>query len=297
MDEQLQITLVDARKLIAAASGDAALLYLYIKTGADPKRAAEELHLSSNQLEKAMASLRQLGLLPKPQRLLPADNRPDYTENDVASRMEKGEEFHQLVEELERILGKRLSTEDMKILLGWIDYLGMSNHMVNILVGYCVERNTRRGILRAPTFRTMDKEAYYWADNGIETMEQAAAFTQEQKNTQERVAQVAASLQISDRRMTQAEEKYIRSWLEMGFDRPEIMLAYERTCLNVGCLKWQYMHKILLNWHRNNLHSVAGIQAADTAPVSRYGTQTAKPSPIAAAAIAQLLQEEQEQYG
>lgn len=293
MDEQLQVTLVDARKLIAAASGDAALLYLYMKTGADMKKAAAELHMSSYRLEQAMTSLRQLGMLPKPQRLLPSEERPVYTERDVAQRIEKGEEFTQLVDELQKTLGKLLSAEDMKILLGWIDYLGMTSDVVHILVNYCMARNTARGILRTPTFRTMEKEAYYWADNGIETMEQAAAFTQGQIKTQDKICQVAASLQISGRRLTQAEEKYIRSWLEMGFDRPEIMLAYERTCLNVGGLKWQYMHKILLNWHRKNLHSVAGIQMADAAPAAGTAPET-KPSPIAAAAIAQMLQEEQE---
>ena len=59
MDEGLQISLVDARKLIAAASGDAALLYLYLKSGAEPAKAAKELHMSSYQLELATASLRQ----------------------------------------------------------------------------------------------------------------------------------------------------------------------------------------------------------------------------------------------
>ena len=81
----------------------------------------------------------------------------------------------------------------------------------------------------------------------------------------------------------------------MGFDLPEIMLAYERTCLNAGGLKWQYMHKILQNWHNQNLHSVAGIQASDNGPAPRTQADQPKASPIAAAAIARMLQEEQEQ--
>ena len=295
MDEGLQISLVDARKLIAAASGDAALLYLYLKTGADPARAANALHMNSYHLELATASLSQLGLLPKPQHLLPTEERPVYTEQDVANRIESGAEFTKLVDELQYTMGRVLSTEDMKILLGWTEYLGMTPDVIHILINYCMNRNKERGILRAPTFRSMEKEAYYWADNGIETMEQAAAFAQNRLNTQKKVAQVAASMQLSGRRLTQAEEKYIRAWLEMGFDLPEIMLAYERTCLNAGGLKWQYMHKILQNWHQQNLHSVAGIQAADNGPTPRVQPDKPKASPIAAAAIARMLQEEQEQ--
>lgn len=295
MDEMLQISLVDARKLIAAASGDAALLYLYLKSGAEPAKAAKELHMSSYQLELATASLRQLGLLPKQQHLLPTEERPVYTERDVANRIENGADFTKLVDEMQYTLGRVLSTEDMKILLGWTDYLGMTPDVIHILVNYCMNRNKLRGILRTPTFRTMEKEAYYWADNGIETMEQAAAFAQNRINTQQKVSRVAASMQISGRRLTQAEEKYIRCWLDMGFDLPEIMLAYERTCLNAGGLKWQYMHKILQNWHNQNLHSVAGIQASDNGPAPRTQADQPKASPIAAAAIARMLQEEQEQ--
>ena len=182
MDEMLQISLVDARKLIAAASGDAALLYLYLKSGAEPAKAAKELHMSSYQLELATASLRQLGLLPKQQHLLPTEERPVYTERDVANRIENGADFTKLVDEMQYTLGRVLSTEDMKILLGWTDYLGMTPDVIHILVNYCMNQNKLRGTLRTPTFRTMEKEAYYWADNGIETMEQAAAFAQKRRN-------------------------------------------------------------------------------------------------------------------
>lgn len=290
MDETLQISLVDARKLIAAGSGDAALLYLYLKSGADLEDAAAVLHMSPKQLEQAAASLRQLGLIQKKPHLLPDTDHPVYSERDVARKMD-GKEFSELVGELQRVLGRVLSTEDLKILLGMTDYLGLSTEVISILVNYCVERNRARGNLRAPSLRNIEKEAYHWADHGIDTMEQAAAFVQNRLQTQSKIGQVRSMLQLSGRRLTQAEESYIRNWLDMGFDLPEIQLAYERTCLNTGGLKWQYMNKILLNWHNRNLHSLAGIQAADH-PVPAQGGTVRPASPMAKAAIARLLQEE-----
>ena len=78
----------------------------------------------------------------------------------------------------------------------------------------------------------------------------------------------------------------------MGFDLPELQLAYERTCLNTGGLKWQYMNKILLNWDQKNLHTVSGIEAAERALTGRPGQAAPAVSPMAKAAIARLVQEE-----
>ena len=206
--------------------------------------------------------------------------------------MERDKRFSQLVGEIQRELGRLLSNEDLKILLGMLDYLDLPMEVVAILVHFCVERNRARGNLRAPSFRTMEKEAYRWADDGIDTMEQAAAFVQNQLQLQSQIGRVRKLLQLSDRRLTAAEEHYIRSWLGMGFDLPELQLAYERTCLNTGGLKWQYMNKILLNWDQKNLHTVSEIEAAERAPKGRPGQAAPAVSPMAKAAIARLVQEE-----
>ena len=292
MEEELRISLVDARKLVGAASGDAALLYLYLTAGGTLEQAAANLRLTQSCVDTAAASLRQLGLLESSPRYLQPGERPVYTEKDVLREMETGKSFPLLVGEAQREFGRVLSTEELKILLSMRDYLGLSEEIMSVLIHFCMERSRARGNLRAPSLRSIEKEAYHWADNGIDTLEQAAAYVQNQLQAQEKIAQVKAMLQLSSRRLTAAEENYIRSWLQMGFDLPEIQLAYERTCLNTGGLKWQYMNKILQNWDSKNLHSLAGIQASDRPAPTSAAAASAAPSAIGKAAIARLLQEE-----
>lgn len=292
MEEELRISLVDARKLVGAASGDAALLYLYLKAGGTLEQAAASLRLTQSCVDTAAASLRQLGLLESSPRYLQPGERPVYTEKDVLREMESGKSFPLLVGEAQREFGRVLSTEELKILLSMRDYLGLSEEIMSVLIHFCMERSRARGNLRAPSLRSIEKEAYHWADNGIDTLEQAAAYVQNQLQAQEKIGQVKAMLQLSSRRLTAAEENYIRSWLQMGFDLPEIQLAYERTCLNTGGLKWQYMNKILQNWDSKNLHSLAGIQASDRPAPTGAAAASAAPSAIGKAAIARLLQEE-----
>ena len=105
-------------------------------------------------------------------------------------------------------------------------------------------------------------------------------------------------LQIRGRCLTQAEEKYALSWLDLGFEDGVIAMAYERTCLNTGALKWAYMNSILTSWHEQNLHTPEEILAGD-APrkpeqrrASAYQQHDAALSPLAQEAVARMLAEE-----
>ena len=49
------------RKLFACGS-DVALLYLYLRCGNDPEKAAQQLHISDTAVSCAAATLRQVGL-------------------------------------------------------------------------------------------------------------------------------------------------------------------------------------------------------------------------------------------
>jgi len=70
----IQINHTDLHKLLCAASGDAALLYLYIHSGNSPENAQNTLKLSDNRLACATATLRQLGLWPEKKTVHMGDN-------------------------------------------------------------------------------------------------------------------------------------------------------------------------------------------------------------------------------
>lgn len=52
----------------------------------------------------------------------------------------------------------------------------------------------------------------------------------------------------------------------MGFSEDAIVLAYEKTCLNTGGMKWPYCNSILRSWHEKGLHTVTEIEAGDVRP-------------------------------
>ena len=262
--EALSVSAGDVRRLLSAANPDAALLYIYLKSENACQNAAGDLNLSESRVSCAAAMLRQLGLWTdeKQPRVL-AGERPAYSERDVLAAMETDRDFQSLYGELQRQLGRSLNTEELKILLGFTRYLGMSPEVISILVSYCRERSRQKGSSRNPSLRTIEKEAYVWAERGIDSVEEAAAFIQAQNVRSSRLGRLMQTLQIRGRNLTQAEERYAVSWLDMGFEDGAIAEAYERTCLNTGGMNWAYMNKILQRWHASGLHTAEAVKNGD----------------------------------
>lgn len=269
-ERELVIGAQALRRLLAAANPDAALLYLYLHSGGTQEQAAQALGYSAQRLDLAAATLQQMGLLPERAPVhLERTEAPSYSEQDLAREYATNPEFPTMVGEVQRRLGRVLSTEELKILLGIYRYLGLPVEVISMLVHYCISRSKNYGAGRMPSIRAIEKEAVRWADNGIETMEQAAAYMQQQLRRQSRVGQVAAILQLGGRRLTQAEERYISQWIAWGFDDAAIGRAYEKTCLGAGGLKWPYMHAILRSWHEQGLTTVQQIEHGDHRPTPR----------------------------
>lgn len=261
--DQLTISQSDLRKLFTV-SGEAVKLYIYVQSGNAADTAGAALNLSDTAISCAAAVLRQLGLWPEDRRgFIPSGERPAYSEEDVIRAMDSDMDFRSLYGEVQRLLGKTLNTEEMKILLGFVRYLGMSGEVVCVLITYCKDKARQKGNLRSPSLRSIEKEAYHWAEQGIDTIEEASAYIQTQNLYRSRLGRLMQQLQIRGRNLTAGEERYAKAWLDMGFEEAAITMAYERTCLNTGGMNWAYMNKILTRWHESGWHTVNDIKARD----------------------------------
>ena len=163
--------------------------------------------------------------------------------------------------------------------------------MISVLVCYCKDRARQRGSLRNPSLRTIEKEAYAWAERGIDSVEEAAAFIQTQNVRNSRLHRLMDMLQIRGRALTAAEERYASGWLEMGFEDEVINMAYERTCLNTGGLSWAYMNKILQRWHEAGLFTAEAVRNGDRKPGAPARGGERQLDADEQAAIARMLRE------
>lgn len=295
----IALTSEELRKLLSCGCTDALALYLYRKAGEPLETALDALHFTVPQMVGATDCLRQLGLWESSVKKSIEPERPVYTDEDLRMALRSGKgKFSKLVGEAQRRLGRTLSTEELKTLLSFTDYLRLPTDVVGLLLSFCMERSRRRGI-RAPSMRSIEKEAYRWADEEIDTLEAASFYVQNQLKLHTRIQQLRLMFQIEGRRLTATEEQYLASWIAMDFPDKSIQLAFERTCLNTGTLKWNYMNSILKSWHENGLHTPQEILQGDRAPSQKnnsipYQRHGDEPTPLAKRAIELALAEGQE---
>lgn len=273
-DESVTLSGGAARSLLEAGDGDAALLYVALLRhhgAVMPRSLAGELRWDRERIERAEAVLRRLELISPPAADAPepADERPAYQRSDVAERLEHSAEFRGLTAEVERRLGKKLSTADLTALLGLYDYLGLPADVIYLLVCHCAEKTAARfGEGRRPGMRQIEKEGYAWAKRGIDTQSAAAEYLKKYAARQGTLPRYMKALGLGDRLPAPSEEKYLTEWQEMGFGPEAVALAYDRTVLRCHELKWPYLNGILKRWHAANCHTPAEIESADR-PASR----------------------------
>ena len=132
----------DADKLIAAGSGDCALLYIYLlRCGPAPdEELCRALGMDAGRLAAAAGKLRSLGLLATgAQRLPPAQELPQYTSEEVVRRTGEDPAFRGVLSEAERLLGHTLSGADTRTLFGIYDFLGLPVDVMMLLMHHCAE--------------------------------------------------------------------------------------------------------------------------------------------------------------
>ena len=270
-DDPVTLTAQAVKRLLDRGDGDAALLYLALlrRHGDTPPRSlAGELRWDRSRIEAAEAALRDLGLIapqsPPPE---PADEPPSYRQDEVAGKLEESGEFRRLTAEVERKLGKRLTTTDLSVLLGLYDYLGLPADVIYLLVCHCAERTAARfGPGRRPTLRQIEREGYAWARRGIDTQAAAAEHLSRCARQLGALPGFMRALQLGDRLPSAGEEKYLLQWMEWGFSPEAAALAYDKTVLKCHEFKWSYCNGILRRWHEAGLHTLDEIEAGDKRP-------------------------------
>lgn len=280
-DDVVAIPAAAADRLVARGDGDAALLYLLLlrhRGALDGGEAGKRLGFSAERLTRAEESLAALGLLGerRPAPPEPAAEKPEYSQLEIAERIEGDETFRLLRGEVEKLLGRRLTTADSATLLGLYDFVSLPADVIYQLVCHCVERSERAyGVGRRPTLRQIEKEGYLWQKKGIDSIPRANAYLRGYHRRQGEVPRYMAAMQLGDRLPSPSEEQYITGWMELGFSPEAVALAYDRTMLRCHELKWGYLGGILKKWHEKGLHTPEEIQRADARPQPRRAADTA----------------------
>ena len=178
-EQSVSISPQDADRLIDRRDGNAALLFLYLLRRGGSftlEDASGRLGVSGVEVRRAAQALESMGLLEIHGIPSPAEELPEYSTQDMHMRTIESAEFSSLVAEVQGLFGRVLSGTELKLLFGIYDYLALPPEVILLLVSFCIERTAKRsGPGKLPAMRSIEREAYIWANREITTLDMADA--------------------------------------------------------------------------------------------------------------------------
>lgn len=164
------------------------------------------------------------------------------TLEQISKRMEESGDVLRLMSESQSILGRTIGFDMQSTLLMLYDTYGLSVEVIFMLLEFCVHQS------RSST-AYVAKLGKVWAEKEINTVELAADYIEKSTEAEKTFSVLRELTGMSTPRPTQKQTEYILSWRALGFEAPIIARAYDEMAERTGKISFNYMDKILLNWH------------------------------------------------
>ena len=180
---------------------------------------------------------------------------PSYTTQELTALIERRRITAEFVDEAQRVLGKMFNTHEVSILVALVDYVGLEEEAVLVLLSHMAKMGKR-------SMHYIEKTAFGLVDEGIVKAKDLQEHLQRIDESREVEKQVRALFGMNGRELTTKEKNYLKRWVEkLGFGIDVIRMAYEITVDNTHEAAPAYANSILENWHKEGLRTVPEIRA------------------------------------
>lgn len=192
------------------------------------------------------------------------DEIPTYSLTELNEMMERRRSLRSLVDESQQILGKMFNTYEINILFGMVDYLGLNEDYLLLLLAHCAK-------IGKTGLRTIERYAIALADRGITSADvlEEELRADEERHTLE--GKVRAMFGMKTRSLTAKEQRMIGEWIGFGYGEEIIRRAYEITVDRINEPSMKYAAAILDRWHAEGLKTPEEIDRYEEAHRSEKG--------------------------
>ena len=185
-----------------------------------------------------------------------APSKPSSME--IAERIDESPEIGHLFNEAQAKLGKTIGYDGQCTLLLLHDHYGLPTDVLFMLIDYCVSI----GKTNYSYIQTVGKD---WGTREIDTLDKAAEQIAVLRKTNTLWRDFAKNAGIVNPRPTTKQASFLRRWSEeLKFGIDMILLAYEEMANHTGKMNFNYIDKVLLNWHSKGYKTPEDVENAVT---------------------------------
>lgn len=179
--------------------------------------------------------------------------RPAYSQEQV-NRLSQDEDFAQLLYIAQKYMNKAFTQRECEVFAYLYDGLHMSQELLEYLVEHCVQGGHT-------SIRYIETVGLSWHEKGLRTVEEAKAYSS--GFTRDSFA-VMRAFGLSDRRPGDSEKEMISRWFgAYGFTRELVLEACNRTMEATHTPSFRYADKILSEWKKAGVKSLADVGTLD----------------------------------
>lgn len=179
---------------------------------------------------------------------------PQYTSAELNALLQKHNNVVGLIDECQNVLGKIFTAADIKVLMGFVDYLGLDNDYILVLMHYAARNDMK-------SLRYIEKVAVSCIDDGITD----ARVLQETLYAREEKAQIETKIKnifgLGSRKLTSKEQKQLDTWVgTYKYDLDVIEQAYEITVTATNKPSIHYANAILEKWFSEGIKNIEDVK-------------------------------------
>lgn len=258
-------------KYMPKARGEFIKVYLLMlkynnsgEIGANSTILASSLNLLESDILNALNYWHDEGVL----RLVPIDKMGNYNVEFidlVDDSKSKSKEVNLLealnktstkdmLNDIERLLGRPLSPKEMTTYLSWQDEFNFSSELILILLEYCVSRGKS-------DYRYIEKVAIAWHEMNITTIDDAQNHIKKTEDKWIKIRHILNYLGIKNPELMKPQEEMLEKWIvNYAFPLEVIEKACNICFQRLNRSDFKYIDGILSSWNKNNLKTLAAIE-------------------------------------
>lgn len=178
------------------------------------------------------------------------DNPGEYELSDITKNVEGNKKLSEMLQLAEEVLGKTLSTAEIKSLYWFYDSLNFPPEVILMLLEYCVSIGKK-------SMSYIERVGSAWHKKGINTIDGVERFLREDEMKKNYMNNLKNLFGIRDRNLTGIEEDYLSKWHDsLNMSEEMIALAYEYCVLRINKISFPYMDRIISDWNDKGIHTI-----------------------------------------
>lgn len=222
------------------------------KTNADNKKAdkSDSFSTDSNSAEHKSGKSPKNGKI-----VILSSDLPSYTTTQISELLEKNKETKNLIDACQQTLGKILKIHEIEVILKLYDFLNLDSDYILLLCAHCAAEGKT-------TLRYIEKTAVSLFDSGITEYAALEEYFKHADAARGMEGKIRSLFGMGERAFTKKERSFLIKWASWDYTYDIIEKAYEAMVDSIHNISFDYLNRILENWHNAGLASEAEIDRA-----------------------------------